>query len=416
VFDLLDSRVAMNGKEFASGKTPSDQVNPVQNLAVTSGDLPKQKASSSTSPPDATTGDDVAEMMGNLRLTTQESETFVFEDEGDEDLGCPAWAFVGMVLAPNPLHISTIRSALCPTWGNPKGLQIRTMGKNRFLAEFATEADLTRVKEGSPWTVGTHAVILSDFDPSLGSSDYRFEKLCLWVRILNLPFGLMNDNRGKQLAGRVGEVGKMDVDNQGRAWGDYLRFRATVNISEPLLRCVSVFSQKRQQLDHFSIMYERLPTFCFSCGWLGHSSIACPTPAERDADGLLPYHGPRLCVPDERKKKASGTFSGQGSFASDRGSRQSQDRGDPKVQPHSTSTKDQKDKNKSGEIASPVKPKQTRQRKPRGAALNISGDVADLVKGDKPRTAGQKRKEYRPKVPLQPPRLFFPLPRCPKGH
>jgi hypothetical protein len=68
VFDLLDSRVAMNGKEFASGKTPSDQNNPVRNLAVTSGDLPKHKASSSTSPPDATTGDGVAEMMGKLRL------------------------------------------------------------------------------------------------------------------------------------------------------------------------------------------------------------------------------------------------------------------------------------------------------------------------------------------------------------
>jgi hypothetical protein len=34
------------------------------------------------------------------------------------------------------------------------------MGKNRFMAEFATEADKNQVKEGSPWTVATHVIIL----------------------------------------------------------------------------------------------------------------------------------------------------------------------------------------------------------------------------------------------------------------
>ncbi|KAM0873138.1 hypothetical protein ACQ4PT_038273 [Festuca glaucescens] len=355
----------MSREEIASGKTTSGRVNPARNLAIASGDLPQHKASSSSSPSDTAFGDNVAEMMGKLRLTAQESEAFVFEDACDEDLGCPAWAIVGKVLAPNPLHISTITSALRPAWGNPKGLVIKTMGKNRFMAEFATEADLIRVKEGSPWTVGTHAVILTEFDPSLGPADYSFEKSCFWVRILNLPFGLMNDTRGKMLAGHIGEVGQMDVDEQGRAWGEYLRFRASVNITQPLMRFVSVFSQKRQQLEQFSVMYERLPTFCFSCGLLGHSSTACPTPAERDADGLLPYHGPHLCVPDERKKKASGTNSSHGSFASDRGSRHNQGRGDPKMQTNS-SAKSQKGKETSGEVTSPEKPKQTRQRKPRG--------------------------------------------------
>jgi hypothetical protein len=177
------------------------------------------------------------------------------------------------------------------------------------MAEFATKADKDRVTDGSPWTVGTHAVLLNDFDPSLKPSEVQYEKLCIWVRILNLPFGLMNDQRGKELAGRVGKVEKMDVDVKGKAWGEYLRFRATVDVTKPFMRCVSVFSQKRQTTEYFSVMYERLPTFCFSCGLLGHSSTSCPTPAERDADGFLPYHGPRLCVPDDRKKKAAGSHS-----------------------------------------------------------------------------------------------------------
>jgi hypothetical protein len=85
------------------------------------------------------------------------------------------------------------------------------------MAEFATEADKTRVMDGSPWTVGTHAVLINDFDPGLQPSEVRFEKLSLWIRILNLPFGLMNDHRGKELASRVGSVEKMEVDDKGRA-------------------------------------------------------------------------------------------------------------------------------------------------------------------------------------------------------
>jgi hypothetical protein len=293
-------------KETSTGRSPSGQ-----DLAIATGDLPKHTASSSSDPPEPAAGDGVAEMMGRLRLT---SEVFVLKDGGDEDLGCPEWALAGKVLAPNVLHISTIKAALRAAWGNPKGLEVRSMGPNQFMAEFATIADKSRVQEGSPWHVGRHAVLLNEFDPSLRPTEYCFEELDVWVRILNLPYGLMNNQWGKDLAGRIGKVGKMDVDDKGRAWGDYLRFRAAIKIKEPLMRCVSVFSQKRQATEHYTVMYECLATFCFSCGLLGHASTLCLNPAERDDEGFLPYHGPRLCVPDDREKKAPGVNSGQSSF------------------------------------------------------------------------------------------------------
>jgi hypothetical protein len=211
----------MDGKVTASENNSSGRPLLARNLAITSGDLPIHKASSSSSIPNATSGDGVAEMLGKLRLTSEESEAFILDDEGDEHLGCPQWAIVGKVLAPNVLHISTIKAAIRSAWGNPKGLEMRSMGKNLFMAEFATEGDKLRVTNGSPWTVGTHAVLITDFDPSLRATEYRFEKLCIWVCILNLPFNLMNDRRGKELARRVGKVEKMEVDDKGRAWGSF---------------------------------------------------------------------------------------------------------------------------------------------------------------------------------------------------
>ncbi|KAE8778061.1 hypothetical protein D1007_49038 [Hordeum vulgare] len=200
-------------------------------------------------------------MFDRLNLTTQESTAFVLEEDDEDYPGCPIWAIVGKVLAPNILHISTIKVALRPAWGNPKGMEFHSLGTNRFLAEFRCKADKDRVKEGSPWTISKHCILLMDFDPSLKPGDVCFDSLSMWVRILNLPFNLMNDDRGKALASKLGKVEKMDTDNKGRAWGDYLRARISVDVNQPLMRCVSVFSQKRRVTD----VYQRERTFELVC-------------------------------------------------------------------------------------------------------------------------------------------------------
>jgi hypothetical protein len=142
---------------------------------------------------------------------------FVLE-EGDEDYpGCPEWALVGKVLAPNPLHILTIRSVLRAAWGNPKGLEVNSGGVNLFIAEFARK-------------VSNHVVLLKDFDPAVQPSDVCFDRLVVWARIMKLPFGLMNDTKGKALASSIGLIERVDVDNKGRAWGDFLRVRVSIKV------------------------------------------------------------------------------------------------------------------------------------------------------------------------------------------
>ena len=69
--------------------------------------------------------------------------------------------------------------------------------------------------------VGRHAVILQAYDESLKPSDVSFDKMEIWVRILNLPFGWMNARRGARAAGLIGKVVKLDVDGDGEASGPF---------------------------------------------------------------------------------------------------------------------------------------------------------------------------------------------------
>ncbi|KAE8772246.1 hypothetical protein D1007_55754 [Hordeum vulgare] len=140
-----------------------------------------------------------------------------------------------------------------------------------------------------------------------------------------------------------------------------------------------VFSQQRQVTDYYKVKYERLPIFCYSCGLVGHSTLVCPTPAERDAEGFLPYHGPHLSVPDERKNKA-GTNSVQGSFSSGQGSWPGNGRNGQSSQARASAQPQGKDGN--GEATSSGKPKRTRTRKTKVNAQDVAGKSLAKTQGD----------------------------------
>jgi hypothetical protein len=182
---------------------------------------------------------------------------------------------------------------------------VNPLGPNLFLAEFGLEANRSKVAKGGPWKLSNHAILLKKFDVLVQPEDVVFDELLIWARIMNLSFDMTNSERGTPLASRLGRVDHLDVDDKGRAWGSYLRVRVTINPLEPIMRCISVFSKRRNMTMQFNVMYERLPIFCFSCGLLGHSSLVCPTPAVRDSEGKLPYHGEKLCVPEKRKENVS---------------------------------------------------------------------------------------------------------------
>jgi hypothetical protein len=54
---------------------------------------------------------------------------------------------------------------------------------------------MERVLAGTPWLAGKHAVILKEYDEKLKPTEIRFDRMDIWVRLLNLPLGWMNEHR-----------------------------------------------------------------------------------------------------------------------------------------------------------------------------------------------------------------------------
>ncbi|KAK3129161.1 hypothetical protein QOZ80_6BG0472640 [Eleusine coracana subsp. coracana] len=250
----------------------------------------------------------VTDLLGRLNLTKEEEEFVAFSDDEESGGSVSEHALIGKVMSPSSLHISTIAGAMRPAWGNPYGLLLRSVGEKKdsmFIAEFASAVDKKKALEGSPWIVGKYSVILQEYKETLKASDVIFTRMEMWVRILNLPFGWMNDKRGARVAGLIGDLVKMDVDAHGKASGPYLRARVAVEINKPLRRGVMLQSAQNAVPEWYDIQYEKLPFYCFSCGLMGHLDSECKNPQPRDAEGKLPYEKKKLRAPDDRRKPMS---------------------------------------------------------------------------------------------------------------
>lgn len=143
------------------------------------------------------------------------------------------------------------------------------------MADFETQRDRDRVRDGAPWHVSKNAVILEEFVPWMLPSELKFDKLQLWARVINLPFHLRTDAWGEAIAKQIDKNTSMiHIDPMG----GFLRARVTVDVRKPLRRWILIDSELRKSRDWFDIQYEQVPYFCFSCGRLGHSDLFCPTP------------------------------------------------------------------------------------------------------------------------------------------
>lgn len=302
------------------------------------------------------------EALGKLDISEEEATPLVIDDREDDEAP-RKWMLAGKVLYRNQFHINTMTNALRPAWGNPKGLQFKSVGVNMFVAEFETQRDRDRVWGGSPWHVSKNAVVLAEFDECMRPDELKFDRLQLWARIINLPFHMRNDTWGLSIARQIDkEASMVQFDHMG----GFLRARVNVEVAKPLRRWILIESARRKKTDLYDIQYEQVPYLCFSCGRLGHSDLHCPTLGTRDENGDLPF-GPKLRALEEYKASAaSATSSKEQNYSSN-------------SKKESRTSSSHRDKAADAEVNSPVKP--TYQQKRKGA---------------------QREQEYRPvvKTPL----------------
>ncbi|XP_075640421.1 uncharacterized protein LOC142612190 [Castanea sativa] len=214
--------------------------------------------------------DDIANKCAGLLLSNIE--------ENEVDLTPPTpetgHVLVGKFYTKRRVSQESVARVMKAAWRIDKNFKVSDMGDNKVFIRFEDAKDLDRVLLLSPWSFDKYLVVLHKLGAGDTVNKLKFNRSSFWVQIHKLP--TMNQTReaGLRIGGILGDVEKVDVDENGFCLGSYLRLRVSLDIIQPLCRGrrVRIGESVATWAD---FKYERLPIFCYWCGKLDHDERDC---------------------------------------------------------------------------------------------------------------------------------------------
>ncbi|KAK4363011.1 hypothetical protein RND71_018252 [Anisodus tanguticus] len=96
----------------------------------------------------------------------------------------------------------------------------------------------------------------------------------LWVQIHDIVSGLRSERVARDIRNFLREFVRDDSKNYDLIWRDYMHVRVRIDVRLPL-KCRMQVTIPGGDWITLTFKYERLGTFCFFCGLVGHSDKYC---------------------------------------------------------------------------------------------------------------------------------------------
>jgi len=252
-------------------------------------------------------GEDLEGRLKGLKLTEEETSKVKGSWSADDrELELVPQA-VGKLFSSKPGYVEGMIRTLGKIWCPTKGIRCKELGDNIFLFSFLQPGGKRRAITDGPWEFGGDLLIVVDFDSSKRLKDLQFIYTPMWIRVFDLPLGMMNTVTGKAIGDKVGKVLEIATDADGSAVGSYLRVKVQVDIRKPLIRGVTLEKDTGGGDLWCPITYEFLPNFCYECGLLGHLEKECDDSVGKEH---AKQFGDWLRASPSRRRVAEGGSSG----------------------------------------------------------------------------------------------------------
>jgi hypothetical protein len=207
-----------------------------------------------------------------VNLSKEEEEGVVWEEEDSygEDVFCRTLA--AKLWTDLPFNIRAFKQTMIQAWRLKNQVEVEDLKKNLFLFRFATKRDAEKILNTGPWSFDRNLLILNRVTGEEQPADLEMNKVSFWVRVYELPLKIRSDSIAKKLGNIIGQYEESDPNEKNRT-GRFLRLKVLIDLRKPLKRGTVIRYQDRSLKVFFK--YERLPTFCFVCGRIGHQLKEC---------------------------------------------------------------------------------------------------------------------------------------------
>lgn len=109
----------------------------------------------------------------------------------------------------------------------------------------------------------------------------------------------------KSIGDSIGRYVKSDPANFNGLWKEYVRIRIAMNIEKPLKRRMKL-KKDANKWNWINFKYERVSSFCFVCGIIGHSESECNVVYANPEKTVERAYGAWLRAPNRNSKVGPG--------------------------------------------------------------------------------------------------------------
>lgn len=235
------------------------------------------------------------EMYANLVLEDEEEEEIIVEKTDIIELK-QTFVLVGRFLTEKNINFNAMRNVIASLWRPKEGIEIHDLGGWRYSFIFYHIMDLRKVVEGGPWSFEQANLVFHQLEESEDPRMVASQEMEIWVQVYDVPRGCLSENILKSVGASIGKYVKSDPANFYGAWKSYVRVRVAINVEKPLKRRMKI-KREGDAWSWINFKYERLSSFCFVCGKLGHAERECSVVYAHPEKTIVRAYGSWLRAP-----------------------------------------------------------------------------------------------------------------------
>ncbi|XP_074364697.1 uncharacterized protein LOC141705706 [Apium graveolens] len=190
-------------------------------------------------------------------------------------------------------------------WRPKERMEVHELGGFQYSFVFYHILDMQRVLEGGPWSFEQNMLVCNQLVEDEDPHNVKLQGADMWIQVYDIPKGFISENVLKNVGNAIGRYIRSDPINFNGMWKEYVRIRVALNVEKPLKRRMKL-KRDSNAWNWINFKYERMSSFCFVCGIIGHLERECNVVYVNPEKVVERAYGAWLKAPNRNNKAGPG--------------------------------------------------------------------------------------------------------------